>query len=349
MNTNDEGWKTVKNKSVSKGSRNVGKNMGLSTSNGFNNLDPSISQDPLFSDHTPICVYFEHDHQPMPKPFKFFNNLAKHKEFQRLVKETWEVNMQIRAIKRIWMKLKRLKKGLKQLNVEEYGRIPEKIQVIREKLQQVQLEMRIRNHSEGLKSSEEDLKKKLEKWIMLLGSVAVEISAIEPEVMKRGNVSIRYQQLKLIAPMTKEQIYQVLQSIEDFKAPGCDGYNAVFFKKTWEIIGDELVEAIQEFFRITEVMKCVTIVSYSILINGNPMKPFPTKKGLRQGEPMSLFLFLLAMEYFTRVLKGLKENKEFRFHPKYEKLNILQLDFADDLLLFCRGDMASVKVLYTCF
>ncbi|XP_075105118.1 uncharacterized protein LOC142179327 [Nicotiana tabacum] len=71
-----------------------------------------VLQDPFFSDHTPICVCFEHDHQPMPKPFKLFNNLAEHKEFQRLVKETWEVNMQIPAMQRIWMKLKRLKKGL---------------------------------------------------------------------------------------------------------------------------------------------------------------------------------------------------------------------------------------------
>ncbi|XP_019246260.1 PREDICTED: uncharacterized protein LOC109225905 [Nicotiana attenuata] len=171
--------------------------------------------------------------------------------------------MQIPAMQRIWMKLKRLKKGLKQLNVEEYSRIPEKIQVIREKLQQVQLEMRIPNHSEGLKSSEKDLKEKLEKWIMeiiefykrFLRSAAVEIPAIEPKVMKRGNVLTRDQQLKLIAPVTKEQIYQDLQSIEDSKDPGCDGYNAVFFKKTWKTIGDELVEAVQEFFRTTEVYK----------------------------------------------------------------------------------------------
>ncbi|XP_075087832.1 uncharacterized protein LOC142169811 [Nicotiana tabacum] len=69
-----------------------------------------VLQDSLFSDHTPVCVYFEHDHQPMPKPFKFFNNLAEHKEFQRLVKDTWEVSMLRPTMQRIWMRLKRLKK-----------------------------------------------------------------------------------------------------------------------------------------------------------------------------------------------------------------------------------------------
>ncbi|XP_075079647.1 uncharacterized protein LOC142164816 [Nicotiana tabacum] len=103
----------------------------------------------------------------------------------------------------------------------------------------------------------------------------------------------------------------------------------------------------QEF--ITWIMKCVTTVSYSILINGNPMKPFPVKKGLRQGDPMSPFLFVLVMEYFTRMLKGLKGNKSFKFYPKCAKINIIQLSFADDLLLFCKGDMESVKALYASF
>lgn len=36
------------------------------------------------------------------------------------------------------------------------------------------------------------------------------------------------------------------------------------------------------------VMGCVTSVSYSILVNGQPTMPFGAKKGLRQGDPMSL-------------------------------------------------------------
>lgn len=44
------------------------------------------------------------------------------------------------------------------------------------------------------------------------------------------------------------------------------------------------------------VMTYVTTVSYTILVNGEPQKPFSAAKGLRQGNPISPYLFATAME-----------------------------------------------------
>ncbi|XP_070028797.1 uncharacterized protein [Nicotiana sylvestris] len=91
------------------------------------------------------------------------------------------------------------------------------------------------------------------------------------------------------------------------------------------------------------IMGCVTTVTYSILVNGRPMQPFVARRGLRQGDPLSPFLFVVAMEFLTRKLKTLRLIPDFNYHPRCEKLQIVQLGFAEDLLLFCRGDIRSVQ------
>lgn len=102
-------------------------------------------------------------------------------------------------------------------------------------------------------------------------------------------------------------------------------------------------------FFIKWIMTYVRIVSYSIVINGTPTPSFPAKKRVRQGDPMSPFLYVLAMEYITRLLHTLKEKPNFNFHSRCSKLNIIQVEFADDLLLFCRGDVTSILMLFKCF
>jgi hypothetical protein len=92
-------------------------------------------------------------------------------------------------------------------------------------------------------------------------------------------------------------------------------------------------------------MKCVETASFSVCINGNLFGFFQGKCGVRQGDPLSLYLFIICMEYFSRLLKINTQHSGFHFHPKCQALGISHFGFAEDILLLCRCDMVSVSII----
>jgi hypothetical protein len=50
------------------------------------------------------------------------------------------------------------------------------------------------------------------------------------------------------ARVTKDEIQQVVLSMNRSKAPGPDGFSAGFFQQDWPIVGEDVYDAIMEFF-----------------------------------------------------------------------------------------------------
>ncbi|GJV54144.1 RNA-directed DNA polymerase, eukaryota, reverse transcriptase zinc-binding domain protein [Tanacetum coccineum] len=97
---------------------------------------------------------------------------------------------------------------------------------------------------------------------------------------------------------------------------------------------------------VSWIMTCVTSTKFSISINGERVGYFKEGKGLRQGEPISPYLFTLVMEVLNYLIrKNIEENAEFKYHYGCRKLEITYLCFADDLLVFCHGDCKSVRII----
>jgi hypothetical protein len=101
---------------------------------------------------------------------------------------------------------------------------------------------------------------------------------------------------------------------------------------------------------------CISSASFSVLVNGTPAGFFSNSRGLRQGDPLSPFLFVIVMEALSKMLtiivdRGLLSG--FSVSARLlEVISISHLMFADDTLVFCGANpdyQRYLRVLFLCF
>jgi mannosylglycoprotein endo-beta-mannosidase len=94
------------------------------------------------------------------------------------------------------------------------------------------------------------------------------------------------------------------------------------------------------------VMQCVETATYFVAVNGSIYGFFHGMNGVQQGDPLSPYLFIVCMEYLSRMLHMASLSPGFRFDLKCATLGICHLAFADDVILLSRGDRHSVATLF---
>ncbi|XP_059292426.1 secreted RxLR effector protein 78-like [Lycium ferocissimum] len=94
---------------------------------------------------------------------------------------------------------------------------------------------------------------------------------------------------------------------------------------------------------------CIKTVRFSILVNGEPAGFFPSVRGLRQGDPLSPFHFILAMEGFNSTMRVAIQNswlKGFRIgNQACEEMQICHLLYADDTVIFCEAKAEQLRFI----
>lgn len=94
------------------------------------------------------------------------------------------------------------------------------------------------------------------------------------------------------------------------------------------------------------IRTCVCSPSFSVSINGTSLGYFKGKMGLRQGDPLSSTLFVLALNVLSLMLNKGADQGFFNYHPDCEDLCLTHPSFTDDLLMFLDGSMESLEGVY---
>jgi hypothetical protein len=86
---------------------------------------------------------------------------------------------------------------------------------------------------------------------------------------------------------------------------------------------------------VAQIMRLVTSVSFAVLFNGAPHEEFHPSRRIWQGDPISLYLFLLVAE-------GLQSSALNRIMVAPTAPTVNHLLFADDSLLFFNASQEGV-------
>ena len=158
---------------------------------------------------------------------------------------------------------------------------------------------------------------------------------------------------KLIANRLKEVLPQVISQAQSAFMPGrllaknvllatdlVKGYNTssldargmlkVDLSKAFDSIRWDFILGILRAISIpapviTWISQCISTASFSVSVNGASGGFFNSTKGIRQGDPMSLYLFVLAMEGLSRLLRSRYDLGSIGYHPGTSDLKISHL------------------------
>lgn len=103
----------------------------------------------------------------------------------------------------------------------------------------------------------------------------------------------------------------------------------------WDFVEDTLLQAGFSTTYTDRIMCCVRSSAMKVLWNGNVTESFYPTRGIRQGDPMSPYLFVFCMERLGHLIQDKLQNRSWRpISLSKDGPPLSHLFFADDLFIF---------------
>lgn len=153
----------------------------------------------------------------------------------------------------------------------------------------------------------------------------------------------------LVANETVDEVKKRKKSCLIFKADFEKAYDSVRWKFLYEILG--IMKFLARWIRW--IKKCVETPMIFVLVNGSPTGEFKMRKGLRQGDPLAPFLFLVVAEGLAALMRSAVAKRRFEgTKVGASNLSVSCLQFADDTVFFGEAsiqNILTIKSILRCF
>ncbi|XP_060188598.1 uncharacterized protein LOC132617573 [Lycium barbarum] len=177
--------------------------------------------------------------------------------------------------------------------------------------------------------------------------LALRINTILPKIISENQTG--FVKGRLITEnilLTQEIIHGMRSKSNDCNVVIKLDMSKAYDKLSWNFLTSILRKMGFDDFFINMVYRLISNNWYSVIINGIRFGFFKSSRGLKQGDPLSPALFIIAAETLTRALNYLHHNERFAsfsMHKKGPQIN--HLSYADDLVLFTSADRISIKLI----
>lgn len=159
-------------------------------------------------------------------------------------------------------------------------------------------------------------------------TISPEQSAFLQERLKTDNVSVAYELLHTMRDKRRGKSGCCALKLDMSKA---------YDKVSWKFI--EMVMEKMKFPQqmIATIMDCISTITYAVIINGQTQGQIIPSRGLRQGDPISLYVFLICSEGLSALIHDAIARKKLTgVRASWNGLAVSHLLFADDSLVFCK-------------
>ncbi|PNX60847.1 ribonuclease H, partial [Trifolium pratense] len=114
----------------------------------------------------------------------------------------------------------------------------------------------------------------------------------------------------------------------------------------WDFLKDMMAKMGFSQKWIGWIMLCVETVDYSIIVNGHMVGPVIPGRGLRQGDPLSPYLFIICAEGLSALIRQAENRGDLHGIKICRNAPVIShLLFADDCFLFFKATINEATVL----